>query len=197
MPARYYTQTQRIDDKTIAEFFFIDTSPFIGEYTKTPVLPPNPTDHEQKDFAVMSELHANAVSQDTDSQIAWLTAQLAGSTADWKIVVGHHPIYSGGLHGDQPELIARVLPLLHRYGVHVYIAGHDHDLQHLQSDGIDFLCSGAGGAKLYPLKPNTRSKFAQEIFGFMTMALGPTSLRVNLIDDAGKLLYSTTIQRAA
>ena len=197
MPARYYTQVHRIDDKNAVEFFYIDTSPFVDEYKVVPQLPPNPTDQDKKEFEVRTNLRNHVLSQDEDRQLAWLKEALSKSGAQWKIVVGHHPIYSGGSHGDRPELIKTVLPLLHQYGVHVYIAGHDHDLQHLQSEGIDFLCSGAGGAKLYPLVHTDQMKFSQEVFGFMSMSLSATMLKTSLIDNQGKVIYQTTTHRPA
>ncbi|MBM5810188.1 MAG: metallophosphoesterase, partial [Cyanobacteria bacterium M_surface_9_m1_291] len=38
-------------------------------------------------------------------QLPWLRKSLAASTAPWKVVVGHHPIYSAGLYGDDRALI--------------------------------------------------------------------------------------------
>lgn len=37
---------------------------------------------------------------------------LESSAATWKIVVGHHTIRSLGRHGDTPELVKSVLPIL-------------------------------------------------------------------------------------
>lgn len=37
---------------------------------------------------------------------------LGSSAATWKIVVGHHTIRSLGRHGDTPELVEHVLPIL-------------------------------------------------------------------------------------
>jgi tartrate-resistant acid phosphatase type 5 len=196
MPSRYYTKSHRIDDKTTVDFFFIDTCPFVNEYKVVAPLPPDPTEAQKNTFEVFTSLRANVMTQDEESQLAWLKEALAKSTAQWKIVVGHHPIYSGGVHGDQPELIEKILPLLHQFGVHVYIAGHDHDLQHLQSEGIDFLCSGAGGAKLYPLKQTEQMVFSKQVFGFMTASLSATAMKVNLIDDTGTIIYPTTIHRS-
>jgi tartrate-resistant acid phosphatase type 5 len=197
MPARYYTRSHRIGETGTLQFFYIDTNPFIKEYHAVPKLPPNPTEHDRKAFEARSNMLANVSSQDTARQIAWLNDALANSKADWKVVVGHHPIYSGGTHGDQPELIEQILPILRRYGVHVYIAGHDHDLQHLQSGGIDFLCSGAAGAKLYPLRHTDETKFAQEAFGFMSVSLQRDQMKVSLIDNLGKIVYQTTILQSA
>lgn len=38
-------------------------------------------------------------------------------------VAGHFPLRSGGEHGDTPELLADVLPLLQRYQVDAYLSG--------------------------------------------------------------------------
>ena len=41
-----------------------------------------------------------------------LEEALLESTASWKIVVGHHTIRSVGHHGDTPELVEKLVPLL-------------------------------------------------------------------------------------
>ena len=59
-------------------------------------------------------------------QLPWLKKALAASNAPWKFVVGHHPIYSSGFYGDDPNAIARLTPLFRQYGVNLYINGHEH-----------------------------------------------------------------------
>ena len=60
---------------------------------------------------------------------------LAASQARWKIVIGHHPIYSGGEHGDTAELIENILPLLHEHKVQAWFNGHDQDVYKRQPPG--------------------------------------------------------------
>eukprot|EP00752_Nemacystus_decipiens_P008688 g7755.t1 len=63
---------------------------------------------------------------------------LAASTATWKVLVGHHPLYSAGHHGSAKEtapLRAALLPLIDRYGVDLYACGHDHIAQHVVPTG--------------------------------------------------------------
>ena len=57
--------------------------------------------------------------------------------SDWKIVFGHHPMYSGGHHDGQCTIRERVLPILKKYNVDLYIAGHDHNLQRWSSNSSD------------------------------------------------------------
>jgi acid phosphatase len=132
MPARYYQVADAALVRADTDLFAIDTSPFVERY-------------RAKDGTIGS----NTRSQDTARQLAWLDQTLSQSRAKWKLVTGHHPIRSGGSgHGDQPEIIAQVLPILNRHGVQAYIAGHDHDLQHIRRDGIERRRDGgaSGGA---------------------------------------------------
>ena len=47
----------------------------------------------------------------------------------WLLAARHYPIFSGGEHGNTPELHASVKPLLESYRVDAYLCGHDHTLQ--------------------------------------------------------------------
>ena len=77
------------------------------------------------------------------------------------MVYGHHPIYSEGQHEDNNQKIAQLLPVL-KDRADVYLAGHDHDMQHLKPEGrLHFFVAGSGG-KLRTIEPGPRSLFAQE-----------------------------------
>merc|ERR1712203_1026567 len=70
------------------------------------------------------------------------------SNADWKLVFGHHPIYTAGSHGTTQVLLAELDPLMRSHGVQMYFAGHDHSKQLIQHRGLNYVVSGAGG---YPV----------------------------------------------
>lgn len=78
-----------------------------------------------------------------ERQLVWLEHVLKNSTSTWKIVFGHYPIYSNGPHGDTTELHKTLLPLLKKYGVHLYLSGHDHNICY-KEDGVHCLVSGCG-----------------------------------------------------
>lgn len=179
MPARYYQQTHPLGDGVSADFFYLDTTPMIHAYR---------LDHFEE------EMHHNVVTQDVPKQMAWFRNALAHSGAQWKIVIGHHPIYSGGKHGDTHELVANILPLLKEHGVQAYFNGHDHDLQHLVAGGQNFFCSGAG-SKVRPAMETPRTKFAESGPGFVTVSLSPEKMDIGMIDYRGKRVYSTTVSR--
>lgn len=82
-------------------------------------------------------------------------------------VAGHYPVFSGGEHGNTPELQDQVLPLLERYKVDAYLCGHDHTLQHLENGGVHYLVSGSGALDgEYHALP--QSIFGTTDTGFMT-----------------------------
>lgn len=82
------------------------------------------------------------------SQQKWLLRQLYESTAEWKIVASHVPIYGSIERRPSPDLdLRRVLePILVDGGVQVYLAGHNHVYQRLQPRlGIQYFTAGSGG----------------------------------------------------
>jgi tartrate-resistant acid phosphatase type 5 len=181
MPARYFVRTERIDAASSVDFFYLDTTPMVKSYW-----------HE-------AAYREHVRTQDVAKQLAWFKAALAASTAQWKIVIGHHPIYSGGGifgHGDTPELIENILPLLETNQVQAYFNGHDHNLQHLQTGKVNLFDSGAG-SKCRPVFKTKRTKFAEARSGFTAVALSADKMDVQMIDDGGKLLYTTSVPRNA
>jgi acid phosphatase len=179
MPARYYQQTHPIDANTTADFFYLDTTPMVKEYY-------SPYSAEGTRDKV--------ITQDVPRQMKWFKQALASSKAQWKIVIAHHPIYSGGEHGDTVELIEAVLPLLHEHGVQVFFNGHDHDLQHLMAGEVNLFCSGAG-SRVRPTRETEHTKFADARSGFMTVALGAEKMNICMIDNHGTVLYTTSVFR--
>jgi tartrate-resistant acid phosphatase type 5 len=129
----------------------------------------------------------------TRAELDWLDRELARSTARWKIVYGHHPIYSYGAHGDEPAVRDNVLPLL-RGRAQVYLCGHDHDLQHLAPDGgVHFVIAGGGGAQPRRTSGGPRSLFAASGNGFAVIEATRKTLAVSLVGDDLKTLHKFTL----
>jgi hypothetical protein len=128
-------------------------------------------------------------------QLKWLDTELAKPTkAPFSIVMGHHPIFSNGRHGDNSTLVRDWEPRLHKHNVSVYLAGHDHDLQHLEFAGhpTSFVCSGAGGADLYEIRipESQRGPFAHRVYGFTHLEATPDKLIFRHIDAQGAVLHA-------
>ena len=113
-----------------ADLFFIDTVAWQGDESWWWSLHGSkPTPERQRD------------------QIRWLDASLAASTAPFKLVFGHHGIYSIGKHGGEKKM-AELDDLLRHHRVAAYINGHDHCMYHVTHRGMDYICSGAGSEML-------------------------------------------------
>ncbi|MEZ2346068.1 metallophosphoesterase [Terriglobus sp. RCC_193] len=127
-------------------------------------------------------------------QLAWLDAEIAKSKARWKIVYGHYQVYSAS-RGDEQNLIDRLMPVL-RNRVNLFLCGHDHNLQELQSDGgVNFFVSGAAGASLYDFtqKNYTRSTFQAKQNGFNVIEADQKSLKLSIVGLDGSILKSVDI----
>lgn len=132
----------------------------------------------------------------SEAQLGWLKDELAKSRARWRVVYGHHPIYSAGQHGDSATLIARLLPLL-KDRVDVYFAGHDHDLQHLKPEGgVQFFINGGGGAGIRKIEAGPRSLFARSAYGFATLEADAAKLEVKFFGTDSALLYQYALTKA-
>ena len=137
-------------------------------------------------------LDTNEVSE---AQLLWLKENLEKSRARWKVVYGHHPIYSAGAHADSKELIARLLPVV-RGRADVYFAGHDHDLQHLRpEEGCHFFVSGGGGAGIRPITAGPRSLFAGSSYAFSVIEADTSQLKISFVDSSLNQLYSHTLKK--
>lgn len=133
----------------------------------------------------------------SERQLRWLDTEIARSQARWKIVYGHHPMFSGGAYEDRPDLITRLLPIM-RDRVDAYICGHDHNLQALRPEGnVRFYVAGGGGASLYDLRPYARSVFASRSNGFAVIDADRSQMTISLVDSGGATVYTDTIKKDA
>jgi len=112
------------------ELFVIDTTVLLGGQTvyedalADDASELRPTRREDPDRWVIPKTRSER------DMVAWLERSLAGSDARWKIVIGHHPLWSSaGSKYEQARVLRRLnLPALCRYA-DAYLAGHDHTLE--------------------------------------------------------------------
>lgn len=127
-------------------------------------------------------------------QLPWLRTSLAASKAPWKVVVGHHPIYSAGFYGNDSVAQGRLGPLFKKYGVQLYINGHEHDYERTKMiEGTTYLTIGIGGASLRPILANGNTAASASVHGFVELEASPTSLKINAWDRQGKPIDQATL----
>ena len=176
LPERYYAETMAVDDSTEVLFVFLDTSPLT--YTEA-----------------QRKKYDESIPWTPDRQLAWLDSTLGTSSAEWKIVVGHHPIYVGSVsYIDNPILTELLPPIFERHGVQAYFAGHDHNLQHHRpkESTVDYFISGAGSLTREVVQtPHTL--FALRTPGFMAVSLTANRMDIRAIDEENTLVYATAV----
>jgi 3',5'-cyclic AMP phosphodiesterase CpdA len=129
-------------------------------------------------------------------QMPWLKKALATSTAPWKVVVGHHPIYSAGVYGDDPNSIARLTPVFALYGVQLYINGHEHNYERTKSiNGTTYLITGGGGASLRPILANNRSIKVSSNHSFVELTITTKTLRIDAWNNKGQSIDQAVLTR--
>lgn len=86
---------------------------------------------------------------DWKAQLPWLEQELSGSNAPWKVVFGHHQIYSSGQYGLNQPFIKTLTPLFQKYRVQLYINGHEHNYERTRPiDGTTYvICGGGAGTR--------------------------------------------------
>ncbi len=133
-------------------------------------------------------------SAEADQQLQWFRDRLSVSDADYKIAVGHHPALTGGQH-EVVHRICRVLPpVFEEYSVDLYLSGHDHDLQLLQSDSGWLQVVSGAGSKLRSTTWIDETIFAEATPGFCWILINETGLSLSFYDTSERL-FTYTVPR--
>lgn len=137
----------------------------------------------------------------TQHQARWLDQSVTSTVCAFRIAVGHHPIYTGGIYRPNAYLIESLLPILHKHAFHMYVAGHEHSSQVLQDfdhPGLWFVVVGA----VSDLNHKAISKGHDFVLFIDTRNLAylavnstePTLLQARITASSGKSLWNTTIR---
>lgn len=131
-------------------------------------------------------------SEEEAAQLEWLERELEKPRAPFTIVMAHHPIYSNGAYGDTKKLVTDWHPLFQEHKVHAYLCGHDHDLQHLELEGVftSHVLSGGGGASIRSLKNSKRKiPYGRGIHGFTHIHVQANSLSLTHYGVDGEAVH--------
>ncbi len=129
-----------------------------------------------------------------NEQLQWLRHELEESIAPLKVVFAHHPIYSSGHHGSDPNLAKDLSPILEDYGVQLYLNGHDHNYERTESiKGVTYITIG-NGAKLRRIgRREDWSARAESRLGFTTLDVYLDRLMVKAIDKNSRVYDESVI----
>jgi hypothetical protein len=141
-------------------------------------------------FCIDSDIREPDGNSSSSTQALWLQAQLAASTAPWKIVYMHEPPFSScTTHGSTVQM---QWPY-EQWGADVVFAGHDHVYERIvkdansDGDSILYVTTGTGGHALYnfgtPIQ-GSRVRYNANYGSVIAEATG-TSLTVRFYSTTG------------
>lgn len=188
-PSLYYSFTKTAEDGAVVEFVMLDTVTLAG----------------QSQLADGTQLTGDRLPGvvDTafaDQQTRWLESVLKNSSADYLLVAGHYPVYSVCEHGPTPSLQAKVRPLLEKYKVTAFLAGHDHCSEHIDvGDGVQY--HGIGSAAYHDTsEAHLHTVTAKQLKyhdaetggGFASFRVSKSSMLITHHDGLGNKMYNST-----
>lgn len=155
---------------------------------------------------------------DTNAQVFNLANQqrsdvskwIASANSAWKIAFGHHPYRSNGPHGNAGSYdgVPEDVPFYSGKGVKefaesvwcgkvdVYLSGHDHSRQWLNSrcDGTHLAVSGAG-ASTTTLPGKNSVLFQSDSPGFLYVVIEGKKLTAQFVNDNGIVDFEHTLEK--
>jgi 3',5'-cyclic AMP phosphodiesterase CpdA len=185
MPAKWY-RTDFPKKDPMATFIFLDSNlPAVSGEAEADGKKKAAEGAAKKKMPCLTE-------EESAEQAAWLKAELAKPRGKFTVVVGHHPIYSNGQHGDTKKLVEAWDKPLEAAGVNVYLCGHDHDMQHLELEGrkLSYVLSGGGGQKTRELHGKHTAPYGKDVHGFTHIQIGKDQLVFRHVDVTGVQVHS-------
>jgi hypothetical protein len=157
-------------------------------------------------FALDTNAQMYFMAKDQREQV---TKWLDESTAEWRIVLGHHPFRSNGPHGNAGNYEGwPLIPILSGDGVEkftkevicgradLYLAGHDHSRQWLGDtcEGTEFAVSGAG-SETTELDHKVNTHFQSATLGFLYVTIQGNVLTAQFVDVNGTVDFTRTLTK--
>ena len=163
MDARYYHRRVVVpggddsdndddSDGIIVNIIVLDTNPCVRDYRGSDRRRWDPCGTEYPDCSPIAEpcrFHENILSQDCEAQLTWARDTLdsihdssnsgAGDAREWVFVIGHHK-------AEEINVADFQTTFLDDPRVHLYLNGHNHNLEHYEVNGqAKYMTTGAGG----------------------------------------------------
>jgi len=137
-------------------------------------------------------LHTNNLvgGQDDPAQLVWLRTALSESKSKWKIVYGHHPLYTApGKHRVDMRMRKLVEPVLVKNDVRIVFAGHNHFYSRMKpQQSITYFVTGGGGRDLKRPRVSRETEVIARAHHFMYIEVTENELRFWSIDSKGNFL---------
>lgn len=141
--------------------------------------------------------------REEEEQFEWVKEDLSSTEKLWKFVFLHHPPYSSSHHGSDVDIRTRYCPLFENYSVDMVFCGHDHNYERTvkindffpEKNGVTYIVTGGGGARLYKAGESEWTAFSEEIHHFVRVKISGETLLLTAIDHRGELFDRLILEK--
>lgn len=140
------------------------------------------------------------------SDLTWVTTQVQDPTAEFVLALGHYHIYSQGGRGDNSDSNMQKLNNIWKANpkVKAYICGHEHDMQLLRANNIDYSLIGGGGRAIDfgDTSPGTKAEkvYYARNYGYavyeVDIALRTMTITYHIYNKSGVKVETKTFTRS-
>ncbi|MDR0445461.1 MAG: metallophosphoesterase [Oscillospiraceae bacterium] len=132
---------------------------------------------------------------DFDRINAWLRDDLSGTSARWKIVLTHLPVYEVHSDVNADAMQTRWLPLFEDCGVTIALVGHQHVYSRLAPQNGITQVMGNSGLKFYDSADETLAeRTIYNISTYQSLTTDGNKMTISCFDIDGTLLDSVTLR---
>jgi hypothetical protein len=211
MDGRYYHRRFHVGVGVGVNIIVLDTNPCVRDYRGEDRRKWDPCGTDYPDCSPITtdpcRFHENILSQDCDEQLVWAKSILASIPADhseWVFVVGHHK-------ADEINVADFQTAFLDDPRIHLYLNGHQHNLQHYSVNGqAKYITTGAGGMVMFgddrvdvtqTNVPSVKSLWSKIVTGFSSHTFNEDGTKLTTefwnshINDTVSALYEFTVSK--
>jgi hypothetical protein len=136
-------------------------------------------------YALDTEVFSRKKKAPDPVQAEQARAALCGKPG-WRVLMGHHPVYSNGVHGSNANVGGYLDGVIRDCDVQAFFAGHDHHQEHISAPSFEQFIQGAA-AKLRRVKEveaadGLTQRFARSTLGFATATFTESTMDVRFFD---------------
>lgn len=138
-------------------------------------------------------------------QKQWLETELQSiPKQDWTVVLTHAFLYASGydyrgvLWADNTKAIEELVPMFESHGVDMVFSGHNHQMEHLSINEIDYFIVGACGCHLDPDRDFTSEGsrwYNNKTHGYLDLTMSATTATVTFLDVDNQSLYTHVVKK--
>lgn len=137
------------------------------------------------------------------TQQTWLRESLRIHQMDctWRVVSGHHFMYSAGEYHNNDHLIRFLYPILGEFNVHLYLSGHEHNSQVIKAPDHPTWQTIAGALGDMRNKPDRGNEnlvyLNKKDVSFLNLEFSESSIHIEFVKtykpNQGQILFATDI----